>query len=97
MVWYGSFPFFRTGTKPTPSLVRHRRPEQEPPRVDSHDLVRLERLAGLEEQVDRLPEQRAIGEDRRDVLEDDARLRKIRHIPHRVRDSLRGVCCMGAR
>src|SRR5688572_79385 len=77
-------PFFAKRHKTNSELVRDRGAEKKSARVDSDDLVGLFAPALLEKHVDRGAKKRAVAEDRRDVLKDDPRLRKIRDITHRV-------------
>src|SRR5439155_20879647 len=56
--------------------VRHGRPDDEPPRFDAEHHVGTATVA-LDEAVDHRPEGRSVGEERGDVLEDDAGLREV--------------------
>ena len=61
-------------------LVRDRGADEEAARLSPDDDVRLALLGPVGEQVDRLPERLAIGEQRHDVLEDDALLRPVGNV-----------------
>jgi hypothetical protein len=63
--------------EPGPELARERRPDQEPARLGADDHVDAERPCVLGQRGDGRVEPSRVGEDRRDVLEADARLREV--------------------
>ena len=58
----------------------HRRPQNEAARLGRHHIVDLARAGVLGELVDREAERLGVEEERRDVLEDDPRLREVRDV-----------------
>src|SRR6266545_7469632 len=65
----------------TVETVGERRPEDEPSGLGPEDQIGLARLGELRELLHRLVQPVGIGEQRHDVLEDDAALREVRDIP----------------
>src|SRR5205814_10617668 len=72
--------FLSQRDKTNPELVGDRRAKEKSARIDPDDFVDRLSAALLEKRIDRRAEQRATGENGRDVLEDDSRFRKIRHL-----------------
>ena len=78
----------RIGTKPGAEVVRHRRRQDEPARLDPDDLVDVPAAEVHDDQVDDRRERVGIGQDRRDVLEDDARLGEVGDVADQLLDLL---------
>src|SRR5439155_25876996 len=72
--------FFSQRHKTDPELVGHSLPEKESARIDSYNLVDSFALKPFQKKIDRRPKKCAVLQNRRDVFEDDAFLRKIRHV-----------------
>ena len=68
------------GNKAAAQPRRQHGPEDEPARVDAHDLVHLLALGRFRHAVDRQGQEGGIRQHRGDVLEEDAGLREVRHV-----------------
>ncbi len=86
----GSLPALRTGTTPTPvayaTAAASRNPRASMPATTSNPAAVVR-----DDRVDDLAEGGAVGEQRAQVLEDDAGLRKVRHVDDVARHDLRDV------
>src|SRR6266496_753758 len=82
---------FPDGHESGAEVVRHRRGEDESAGLDTHDLVDVAPAVSDDDQVDHRGERVVVGEERRDVLEDDPLLRKVRDVPDQALDPLQRV------
>ena len=80
-------------TKPQPASLRDRRAEDEAARLRAEHEVRLALRRPRRELVDRLRERLGVEQERRDVLEADARLREVRDLADAALQVDRAVSC----
>ncbi len=79
---------FRTGMKPLAQGAGERGTEDEATGLDAHHVLHLERGHPRRQRGDDAVKQGGVGQHRRQVLEDDARLGKVRNVPNSRPDRL---------
>ena len=79
-VFHGSLSFLRTGTNPAPKWYATGDARMNPRASMPDDLVDVAATEVHHDQVDHRGERDRVGEQRRDVLEDDALLREVGHV-----------------
>ena len=80
MALVGELPLFAHNGQADAEIMGQRPAKKEAPRIDGHDLLHAFAAITLGENIDREAKQLAVGEDRRDVLEDNSLLGKVGHI-----------------
>jgi hypothetical protein len=75
--------------------LRQRRAEDEAARLDAHDQLRLVRDDALGQQIGHGAEGRPVAEQRRHVLEEDARLREIGYVANPRQDAREALVIVG--
>src|SRR5581483_1956901 len=77
------------GHEPGPEPVGHRSGDDEPPGLDADDLADAPADEAVGDGVDDEGEALRVGEERRDVLEDDPRLGEVGDVPDEIFETRR--------